>query len=176
MTRNPITYERGRKSPRAAWADYARPGWYAVTICTRQRECLLGEVVAGRVALSPFGEIVAACWEELPEHFRRVRLDAFVVMPNHLHGILLLLGPPAPPQHGLPEVVRGLKGESARRINRLRDTGGATVWHRSFYDQIIRDARQLAAIRAYIVANPARWQEDEHHPAATQPSTTSDPW
>jgi REP-associated tyrosine transposase len=79
-----------RRSIRLAEYDYAAPGAYFLTICSHARKCVFGSVVDGQMVLSSPGRIVAACWEAIPEHFRRMALDAFVVMPNHVHGILVI--------------------------------------------------------------------------------------
>lgn len=81
---------RNRRSIRLPGYDYAAPGAYFVTICTAGKECLLGDVSEGDMALSDAGRVAAYCWEALPRHFGRLELDAFVVMPNHVHGILIL--------------------------------------------------------------------------------------
>lgn len=79
-----------RRSIRLRGYDYAQPGTYFVTICTQNRECLFGEIVDGQMALNPLGEMVEAGWHDLPNHYRHVRLDAFVVMPNHVHGVIMM--------------------------------------------------------------------------------------
>jgi REP element-mobilizing transposase RayT len=83
-----------RRSIRLRGYDYANDGCYFVTICTYQRECLLGEVVTGKMVPSPAGEAVRSVWAGLPERFPHVVLDEFVVMPNHFHAILFLTEPP----------------------------------------------------------------------------------
>ena len=70
--------------------DYAAAGWYFVTICTRGGECSFGDVVDGEMHLSPIGDVACRCWVRMPEHFQNVTLDSFVVMPNHMHGIVLI--------------------------------------------------------------------------------------
>jgi len=104
---NPGTHHR--HSTRLPGYDYAQPGAYFVTICTQGRECVLGEVVDGRMILSPFGEVVDECWRDLPSHFPGILLDQFTTMPNHVHGILVLVGathasplPAATPTSPLP--------------------------------------------------------------------------
>jgi REP element-mobilizing transposase RayT len=84
-----------RQSLRLAEFDYAEPGAYFVTICTRDRACLFGEVVDGEMILSPAGRVVEAAWFDLPNHYPTIGLDAFVVMPNHVHGIIVISGGPA---------------------------------------------------------------------------------
>ena len=83
--------DRRRRSIRLPEYDYASPGGYFVTICTAERACLLGTVEDGVFVPSRAGHIVAACWEEIPRHFSGVETDEFVVMPNHLHGVLLVM-------------------------------------------------------------------------------------
>ncbi len=80
-----------RRSTRIKDFDYAYPGAYFVTICIRNRESLLGVIVNGKMQLNHFGEMVCRCWDDIPNHYSNVELDAFVVMPNHVHGIVLIL-------------------------------------------------------------------------------------
>src|SRR4030042_1855832 len=80
-----------RRSIRLKDYDYTQAGAYFVTICTLAKECLLGEVVDGEIRLNPCGEIVAECWTQLPKHFQNAAVDEFVVMPNHVHGILVIV-------------------------------------------------------------------------------------
>ena len=167
-----------RRALRLPGYDYAQAGAYFVTICTRDRICVLGDVVDGEVRLSELGEMVNSVWLELPRHYPHVRLDAWVVMPNHVHGILLLEPDgdmagaglkPAPTgrrRHGIPEVVRAFKTFSAGGINAVRGTAGTSFWQRNYYEHVIRDEASLDHIRHYIVDNPARWDEDPENPAS----------
>ena len=170
-----------RRSIRLPGFDYAQPGAYFVTICTWDRACVLGQVVNDEINLSQAGRVVQATWEDLPRHFPHVRLDAWIVMPNHVHGIIVLTDPddmpvgagfkPAPannsgsPRHGLPEIVRAFKTFSSRRINAARSTVGAPFWQRNYYEHVIRNDESLNRIRQYIKDNPARWHEDPENPA-----------
>jgi REP element-mobilizing transposase RayT len=169
--------------------DYASPGAYFVTICVRERECALGDVVDGEMALSDAGHIVQACWDDLPNHYPHVQLDVFVIMPNHVHGVIVLVDDdvvgaglrpaptarpapmtrPAPAtvmtkHHGLPEIVRAFKSFSARRVNAMRDNAGAPFWQRGFYEHIVRNERELDAIQRYILDNPLKWALDRDNP------------
>ena len=159
--------------------DYSLPGSYFVTICTHGRECLLGDVVDDKMRLNEAGNIVANCWKDLPDHYPHTELDEFVVMPNHIHGIIVIVDngkvqgfnpqragyKPAPTsEHTLSEVVRGFKTFSARRINQLLDRTGSPVWQRNYYEHVIRDENTLAAVREYIVNNPAKWAKDTDNP------------
>ena len=142
--------------------------------------------------MNVFGELVRRCWDRLPQHYGHVSVDAFVIMPNHVHGIIVLMSAdvadvadvgagfkPAPtptatrssvpatkpPRHALSEVVRAFKTFSARRLNSLRGTPGQPVWQRNYYEQIIRSEGELERIREYIVRNPSDWERDEENPA-----------
>jgi REP element-mobilizing transposase RayT len=161
-----------RRSLRLKGYDYARPGAYFVTICAQDRTYLFGNVVDGQMRLNEFGRIVREAWDDLPNHYPNVEMDAFVIMPNHIHGIIVFVGAglkpaptnPAPTKnHGLPEIVRALKTFSARRINQLRGTPGVPVWQRNYYEHIIRTEQALHAIRCYIVDNPMRWHRDRYN-------------
>ncbi len=188
MTYDPRKHHR--QSIRLKGYDYAQPGAYFVTICTHRREILFGQVVNGDMQLNEYGRIVEWTWYDLPNHVANITLDAFVVMPNHVHGIIIInlpaisvgagskpaplsgagsepapTGPAVGPKpYGLPEIVRQFKTFSARRINARRGTRGVPVWQRNYYEYIIRTPAALDRIRRYIVENPARWHEDRENP------------
>ena len=154
-----------RTSPRAEGFDYANSGVYYVTVRTHEGRFLLGDIEDGVMKLSPFGRVVERLWNALPTHFTCVTLDAFVVMPNHLHGVLYLedgLNPITP--HSLSAVIGALKSFSSREINQMRETPGGDVWQRSFYDHIVRNGADLERVRTYIHANPGNWPWDRHNP------------
>ena len=173
MTFNPNIHHR--RSIRLKDYDYSQPGAYFVTLCTHQRDCLFGTIKEGNMIPSPTGDIVASCWYDLPAHYPHVEIDEFVVMPNHVHGIIILRHPddvgagfkPAPTckRHGLTEIVRAFKTFSARHANVARNTLGMHLWQRSYYEHIIRDEHDLHAIREYIANNPAGWERDDYNPA-----------
>ncbi len=146
-----------------------------MTICTHDRECTLGNVRDGNVDLSLCGEIVRRAWDALPIHYPHVGLDAFVIMPNHVHGIIVMsdaLDRSATrctgrqsTRHGLPEIVRAFKSFSTRRINEATAAPRARVWQRNYYEHIIRNERELRLIRKYVVSNPLGWDKDPENPA-----------
>lgn len=138
--------------------DYRGPGVYFVTFCVRDRLQLLADSREAGFVLNRFGRMVVSCWEDLPAHYRHVQLDRMVVMPNHLHGILIFRASEVSRKHDLFEVVRAMKSFSARRINEIRKTPGTSVWQRGFYHSVINNRPTLHAIRDYIRQNPARWQ------------------
>ena len=88
MIHNPLIHNR--KSIRLKEYDYSRPGEYFITICTYDKKCVFGEVIEEKIKLSPIGEIAKKCWEEIPEYFPKVKLDEYVIMPNHVHGVIII--------------------------------------------------------------------------------------
>ena len=162
MTNKP---PRQRRSIRLQDYDYSQAGAYFVTICTHRRLRLFGRIAGGAMRPNAFGAIVDSCWRVLPRHYPHVELDSFVVMPDHVHGILFLtdasvIDRPKARRHGLSEVVRAFKNFSARRINELQDAKGTRVWQRGFYEHVIRRGDSLNGIRSYIETNPLRWHLD----------------
>ena len=153
-----------RRSLRLPHYDYASAGVYFVTICTADRICLLGDVRNGTMRMNRFGEIVETCWRELPNHYPHVKLDSFVVMPNHVHGIIVL-EPTADSPGKRSAIVRAFKSFSARRINMLRKASDQPLWQRGYYEHVVRNESSLAEIREYIAGNPAQWLTDANCPA-----------
>ena len=161
-----------RRSIRLKGFDYSEPGAYFVTVVSRNRELLFGEVWDGELRLNDTGRVVQAAWYDLSNHFAELSLDAFVVMPNHVHGIIELHVPgraglkPAPTKisPGLFEVVRAFKTFSARSVNKLRGTQGSAVWQRNYYEHVIRVETELDRIREYITNNPTQWEIDRENP------------
>jgi REP element-mobilizing transposase RayT len=180
-----------RRSIRLKGHDHAQQGAYFVTVCTRERESLFGHVVNGEMRLNEAGEIARRCWEDIPDHFPLVELDAFVIMPNHVHGIIMITEPckgeaSVPPhsseeQRGsdasplrqppngtqpgsLSAIVQNFKSISTRRMNAACGAPGRPLWLRNYYEHVVRNEAELMAIREYIQGNPARWDDDENNP------------
>jgi putative transposase len=98
--------------------DYSRPGNYFVTICTRKRKPFLGELIKGKINLSEAGIIVSECWFDLPNHYPNIILDEFIIMPNHIHGIIRIVQHSNKiSNHGIPEFIMAFKSFSSCRIN-----------------------------------------------------------
>ena len=151
-----------RRSIRLRGYDYSRPGAYFITICATTH--LFGRVRAGETVQSRFGEIACECWKSIPDHFPHVRIDTFVVMPDHVHGILFLSDDDSRlsavgriSAGSLGTVVRSFKSVVAARVNQLRGARFGGIWQRNFFDQIIRSDADLARARQYIRDNPGRW-------------------
>jgi putative transposase len=160
-----------RKHPRLRDYDYRAPGRYFVTAVTAGREMMFGRVVGGEMRLGAMGRIVDEEWRRTAEVRHEVRIDALVVMPNHVHAIITITADAAADDTSgragsIGAIVGQIKSRSSRRINEIRGTPGAPVWQRGFWDRIIRDDEAFRRIRAYIRDNPRRWREDIHHPRA----------
>jgi REP element-mobilizing transposase RayT len=167
MPYNPAIHNR--HSIRLSGYDYAQPGAYFLTINTHKKEHLFGRVVDGVVQLSPVGEITQEQWLKIPDHFSNVVLDAFVIMPNHLHGILVITegeggaGRALPERLGsqsgsIPAIVQNFKSITSRKINKQLETPGPTIWHRNYYEHVIRDEEDFDRIVVYIRENPRKWE------------------
>ena len=144
-----------RKHPRWRLHDYALPGSYFVTTITHRRRCILGAVTARGIALSTAGSIVHKWWAAASHRFPGATIDTFVVMPDHVHAIVVLSRTPDRTV-GLSQVVGWAKQRSAREINALSHGPQPPIWQASFHDRIIRDADAVVRVRRYIVANPAK--------------------
>ena len=168
-----------RRSIRLKGYDYTQPGAYFVTICTYDRRCLFGRIVDGAMRLNLFGKIVRDEWFKTSQVRQNVVLypHEFVVMPNHIHGIIRIVGNLVGAQRrcaptcrinvtpgSLGAIVRAFKSATTRRINQIRNTLGQPVWQRDYYEHIIRNEDELDRIRGYIVDNPPRWHLDRENP------------
>ena len=129
--------------------------------------------------LNDVGEVARSMWEEIPAHFAQVETDAWVVMPNHVHGVLVIASvgathasplqrPAGPRKRSVGAIVGSYKSAVSRRVNAMYRTPGASLWQRNYYEHVIRDEAALGRIRQYIADNPARWSEDPENPAAEE--------
>ncbi len=160
---------------------------------TTGRTNLFGKIANGVMDLNEPGRIVLAAWMDLPNHYPYLDLGTFVIMPNHVHGIVVfteetndanhVVGAglrPAPTttpaststpttipmrRHGLSEIMRAFKSFSARRVNEYLDAIGHPLWQRNYYEHVIRDEKEWNRIRQYIESNPLRWEQDHENPA-----------
>jgi len=161
-----------RRSVRLRGYDYATSGAYFITICAEKRACVFGQVYGETVEPSAVGQRVIECWNTLPSKYSEVELDAFVLMPNHMHAVFGLCYPETladpvgagSPRRGLGQVMGFFKYQSTKVINEARGTPGAKLWQRSYFDHVIRSNRALDAIRQYIDTNPQRWSADAENP------------
>ncbi|MEW5844301.1 MAG: transposase [Bacteroidota bacterium] len=160
-----------RKRNRMKGYDYSIPAYYFVTICTQHKNQLFGNIIGGYVKLNHFGKVVQQCWNDLPNHYSNCEPDYFIIMPDHVHGILIIdnrrevsVTLPNARHHGLSEIIRGFRSFSSKRINTLLNNESKFHWQRSFYDRIIRNEKELFQIRRYIQQNPLRWEIEKELP------------
>ena len=185
MAYNPAIHHR--RSIRLKGFDYSQPAVYFVTIYCYQRECLFGTILQDKIVLSELGNIVREEWARSFKIRNELKPDAWVVMPNHFHGLLWFDRPIMPsqspsddgepvndgalgksrlrrPARSLGSVIAGFKTATTKRINQLRNAPGTPVWQRNYYESIVRDDRMLNHIRDYIENNPRSWSTDSLHP------------
>lgn len=181
-----------RRSIRLKGYDYTQAGGYYVTIVAWHRELLFGEIVNAEMVLSRYGEIVQKWWNEITSHFPNVETGAFVVMPNHVHGIIFILerrgavpapndniiqyaqGGETPPLQSstafqgtptLGQIIAYFKYQSSKKMNAVENTGTVTkFWQRNYYEHILRDETDLQNKTDYIEANPLLWDQDDENP------------
>ncbi|MFQ5779284.1 MAG: transposase [Nitrospiria bacterium] len=174
------TPQQNRRSIRLKGYDYRQAGAYFVTVSTQNRECLFGDIADGEMVLNDAGRMVETVWEETPKLRPNIALDEFVVMPNHVHGIVTIIETCrgvlqyAPTQSNTPKfrsptqtigaIIRGFKSAATKRINEMRHTPGAKLWQRNYYEHIIRNKNELNRIREYIINNPMKWELDSENP------------
>ena len=167
-----------RRSIRLRGYDYAQSGAYFITIVTQNRACLFGHMADGKMVLNDAGMAAQNCWLEIPNHYPNVTLDEFVIMPNHVHGIIVInvgANNHSPKQNHSPiqssqfrspsqtigSIVRGFKIGVTKWFRQNTDV--YDVWQRNYYEHIVRNDDELNAIRQYIINNPLKWQEDKNY-------------
>jgi putative transposase len=156
-----------RKNPRLSSYDYSSDGAYFVTICSIQKLCIFGQITNSTMILNSTGELVETVWRDLPLHFPEVNNEVFIVMPNHIHGIISInrkgrADPRSAPttRHALSDIVRAFKNYSSQQAKRFCSSQGTTIWQRGYYEHIIRGEDNYYTIGQYIMCNPAKWETD----------------
>jgi REP element-mobilizing transposase RayT len=173
-----------RRSIRLRGFDYRSASGYFLTICTHDREPIFAVSTNGVTRLTPEGEVVRNEWLRSGEIRNEMVLDAFVVMPNHIHGIVVIVGAHGMPPDGictqenrahgraplhrsgrtLGSFVAGFKSACTKQIKEMRGMSVLPVWQRNYYERIIRNDAELNTYREYIATNPAQWHEDDENP------------
>ena len=172
MSFNPRLHHR--RSIRLAGYDYSQPGAYFVTLVTHQRQCLLGQIINGEMHLSAMGQIADEHWRAIPDHFPQVELGTYIIMPNHIHGIIIIHSSPAvgalqwdaptpngPRRGSLGAILGAHKMSVTRRIQ--REWNETSVWQRNYYEHILHNEKEWQRIAAYIENNPSRWESDREN-------------
>ena len=174
--------DRRRCSIRLPAYDYTSQGAYFVTVCAHQRRPAFAD---GCVR-----EVLEGTWRDMPDHFPAVIAGQFVVMPNHVHGILWITREdtrgnvgaqhaaplPALAPGSLGAIVRSFKASVTKRLNEIRGTPGAPVWQRNYYERVIRSEEELTRIREYIQLNPSRWHFDRENPRRIRDARHEQEW
>ena len=177
-----------RKTIRLKNYDYAQEGAYCVTVCVNDYRCIFGDVVDEEMVLNEIGEMVDQFWNKIPEHFPHVTLDEYIVMPNHLHGIIIIVDSAVGANNYSPLKLKRAKDFSPLQISFLpsrqrpngtsktigsivrgfkigvtkwvrQNTNMENVWQRNYYEHIIRSEPELTRVREYIKNNPIRWRK-----------------
>jgi REP element-mobilizing transposase RayT len=174
-------------SARAKWWDYSDNSGYFITICTQNRRNYFGQVKRGKMCLSEIGRIAYDCWAQIPDHFPFIKLGKFVIMPNHVHGIIVIDKPAvtvetlrivetlhatslqqrrqrkqqmaeiSPKPNSISTIIRSYKSAVSNLVKHLDKSFG---WQTRFYNRIICNEREYRRITQYIIDNPYNWAND----------------
>ena len=191
MAYNPKIHRR--RSLRLKGYDYTQVGAYFVTIVTHGRLCLFGEIVGKEIQLNEAGEMVCRFWEVLPQRFPAIEMDMFVVMPNHLHGIVVIknrattrvaptgimdggVDSPITDRFALGDVIGAYKSlttvEYTRGVKQMKwSPFHKRLWQRNYYEHFVRHEESLRYLQQYILDNPAQWAFDKENPLAERLET-----
>lgn len=177
-----------RRSIRLKGYDYSQSGLYFITICIQNRECLLGKIEQGLINLNQAGQMVQQMWQQLPQRFSSIQIDEFVVMPNHLHGIIAIsMVNMVSNNQSQAQDLKQIQPLQTSKSVKLGDIIGAfksitthqyiqgvkqyhwqgftgKLWQRNYYEHIIRDQASLNNIREYIINNPLKWEDHPENP------------
>jgi putative transposase len=175
--------EHDRKSARMKDFDYSQAGAYFVTICTQNKVCLFGDVTDGKMVLNDAGRMVEKWYRELPKKFKDIAIDEYIIMPNHIHFIIVNTGSvgadlcvcPRNTNAGehagspLRKIVQWFKtmttNEYMRNVQRNEwQPFNGKLWQRNYYEHVIRNDGDMNQIREYVAQNPMKWELDEENP------------
>jgi REP element-mobilizing transposase RayT len=173
-----------RRSVRLPDHDYSQTGQYFITICADEMRHVFGQIVKGTVILNVVGRIALDCWRDIPTHFAHVELDPFVIMPNHVHGILTVPRPRAARRHAsiedghgcpvplqssmerfqqptagsIPTIIRSYKGTVTYLGRQRLSRPSLSIWQSNYHERVLRDGKEFAQASRYIFENPMKWQ------------------
>ncbi len=176
-----------RRTIRLKEYNYAQTGGYFITICVQERKCIFGDIKNGQMNLNDTGGMIVNNWRNLPLCFSSIELDKFIIMPNHLHGIIQIVGAPlvgarnvnnvgvqnndragTRPAPTIGDIIGAFKSiTTGEYIKSVKDNNwqafNKRLWQRNYYEHVIRDEGDLTHAREYIISNSAKWQEDEYY-------------
>lgn len=157
-----------RKLPRLHEYDYSTPGAYFITICTHEKSCLFGRILPGvdsvdaYMQYSPIGEIARECLLDIASHYDNIKVDKWVIMPNHVHMLIQIterIEPQLTIRYDIPNVIGKYKAAVTRKVGKALIYSGK-LWQSSYYDHIIRNQEDYLQIWQYISGNPSKWLDD----------------
>lgn len=172
-----------RKSIRLVGYDYGQTGAYFVTISAYQNQPIFGQITNGKEKHSEIGEIIHREWYRTAEIRKNITLGNFVIMPNHIHGIVYIdienivlakdsdflplsreyVNQFAPPSNNLGAIIRGFKSTVTKQVRHLYNDPKYEVWHINYYEHIIKNENALTYIQNYIINNPQKWEDDRFY-------------
>ena len=181
-----------RRSIRLQGYDYSQPGLYYITICTQNKACFFGKINNGKMVLNGAGTMIKTIWSEIPVHYHGFDIHEFVVMPNHVHGIIQIISNPAPvgtgpracpdndghPIKGHPQgvaptmtlfdIMQRFKSFTTNQyIEGVKQNNwhpfNKKLWQRNYYEHVIRNEKAYDKICEYIATNPQQWQNDKYY-------------
>lgn len=163
--------------------DYTTPWWYFVTICTKNHKEFFGDIENNKMILNEYGKVAEECWRQIITHCKKVELDYFIIMPNHVHGIIIInesnlsrdvacyvstrknnnfYSAISPQPNSLSSIIRSYKSAVTKQFTKIGFKH--FQWQPRFYDRIIRDENELFNIRKYIMQNPLKWDLEKAYP------------
>lgn len=164
-------YLPNRRLHRLKSYDYSQNGYYFITICTKYRRKILCDISGiGTIIVSDTGQSVLDAWEKMNHIDENIKTDCFCMMPNHIHGIIIIQNQPVhvpQDEHGkrrsIQDIVSGFKSATTRKFNESAGEQEKNhLWQSSFYDEVIRSTDMLYEVRKYIRENPKAWASDEY--------------
>lgn len=173
-----------RQSARLSGYNYTQPGAYFITICTHEHHLIFGSIANDIMLLNPIGEIVRSCWLEITQHFAFTEISIYVIMPNHIHGIIVInnsageqeLTPQdarhesfgQPVRRSLPTIIRSFKSAVTKRVNTSLSDRVSNLWQKGYYEHVIRSEKEWVRIGGYILGNPMKWTTDRENPDSSK--------
>ncbi|AFH50606.1 Transposase [Ignavibacterium album JCM 16511] len=151
-----------RKRNRLKEFDYSNDGYYFITICVDEKECCFGTVESSNAILNEYGEIIKTILTGLNEKYKCCEIDYYIIMPNHIHFIMIIDNSKSDVKCSVPQIIGGFKSITTIELHKKGLTN--FKWQRSYYDRIIRNEKELYYIRQYIEQNPLRWGLEKDNP------------
>lgn len=157
-----------RRSIRLPGYDYSSPGYYFITLCSHKRLKQFGNIKNKKIELSDYGLVAWNFWNEIPDHFANTILDEFIIMPDHIHGIIVIKNEFSdiqkeqfgkPTVGSIPTIIRSYKASVTNKINLIREKNKPPVWQKNYYEHIIRNDIVLKKVRRYIINNPVKYEK-----------------